>query len=46
MDLQLYFIWISKNNHKYLMFAVFNYVNYHSSQTKKKHGNENLKRAP
>ena len=26
------------------MFAVFTYLNYHSSQTKK-HGNENLQRA-
>ena len=44
IDFQLYFIWISKNNHKYRIFAVFTYLNYHSSQTKK-HGNENLQRA-
>ena len=44
IDFQLYFIWISKNNHKYWIFAVFTYLNYHSSQTKK-HGNENLQRA-
>ena len=35
IDFQLYFIWMSKNNHKYRMFAVFTYLNYHSSQTKK-----------
>ena len=42
---QLYFIWISKNNHKYCMlFAVFTWTTTTARQ-KTKNGNENLQRA-